>query len=67
MEWNNFSNFGRESTKKHFYKIILKSDHWPTMRCHLKVSLFLALMAIFFSGAEPFLQFWLSVAQEIFL
>ena len=35
-------------------KLILKSGHWPRRRCHLKVFLFLALVAICFSGAEPF-------------
>ena len=52
-----FSNFGRWSPKKHFCEIILKSVHW-SRRCHLKVSLFLALAAILFSGAEKFQQFW---------
>ena len=36
-----------------FCEIILKSVHWST-RCHLKVFLFLALVAISFSGAERF-------------
>ena len=30
---NNFSNFGRESSKEHFLKIILKSGHWPRRKC----------------------------------
>ena len=57
MEPNNFSNFGRGSPKEHFCEIILKSGHWSRRRCHLKVFLFLALVAILFSGEEPFLQF----------
>ena len=37
-----------------FCEIILKSVHWSGKRCHLKVFLFLALVAILFSGAEQF-------------
>ena len=33
---------------------ILKSSHWPRGRCPSKVFLFLVLVAILFSGAEPF-------------
>ena len=49
--------------KKHFCEIILKSGHWPRRRCHLKLFLFffllfLALVAILFSGVKPFEQFW---------
>ena len=54
MEQNDFSNFGKGSHKEHFFEIILKSGHWSRRRCHLKVFLFLALVAILFSGAEPF-------------
>ena len=53
-ERKNFSNFDRGSPKEHFCEIILKSGHWPRRRRRLKVLLFLALVAIFFSGAEPF-------------
>ena len=53
-EWNHFSNFGRGSPKEHFCKIILKAGLWPSRRCCLKVFLFLALVVILFSGAEPF-------------
>ena len=35
-EQNHFSNFSRESSKKHFCEIILKSAHWPGRRCRLK-------------------------------
>ena len=41
------SNFDRGSPKEHFCEIILKSGYWPGRRCHLKVFLFLALVAIF--------------------
>ena len=39
--------------EEHFCEFILKSCHRP-QRCCLKVFLFLALVAILFSGAEPF-------------
>ena len=45
----------------------LKSVHWSRRRSNLKVFLFLALVAILFSGAEPFLQFWYRVIQGTFL
>ena len=50
------SNFGRRSSMKPFYKGIFKSMHWLRRSC-LKVFLFLALVAIFFNGAELFEQF----------
>ena len=34
--------------------VILKSAYWPKRRFHLKVFLFLPLLAILYSGAEPF-------------
>ena len=46
-----FSNFGRGSPKEEFCEIILKSVHW-SRRCHLKVFLVLALVAILLSGVE---------------
>ena len=53
-ERNHFSNFGRGSLKEHFCETILKSVHWSRRRCHLNVVLFLALVAILFSGVEQF-------------
>ena len=35
-----------------FCEIILKSNNWPKRRCHLKLYLFNALVAILFSRAE---------------
>ena len=57
-ERNDFGNFGRGSTKEHFYDIILKSRHWPR-RCRFKgfFFLFLALAAISFSGGENLSNF----------
>ena len=57
-EQNDFSNFGKGASEEHFCEIILKSGHWPGRRCHLKVFLFLALVAILFSRAKLFRQFW---------
>ena len=51
VERNDFSNFGKGSTKQHFCEIILKSVHGSRRRCHLNVFLFLDLTAILFSGA----------------
>ena len=48
----------RNMPVKYACEIILKSGLWPRRRCHLKVFLFLALVAILFSGAKPFQQFW---------
>ena len=51
-----FEQFGRGSPKEHSCKIILKLDQWPRRRCRFKAFLFLALVAILFSEAEPFRQ-----------
>ena len=40
---------------EHFCEITVKSVYWSRRRCHLKVFLFIALVATFFNGAEPFL------------
>ena len=53
-EWKHFSNSGRGSSKEHFCEIFLKKKSHLPRRCGLKVFLFLALVAILFSGAEPF-------------
>ena len=47
VERNDFSNFGRESSKPHFYGIILKSVNWSGKRCHLNV-----FFSIFSSGGH---------------
>ena len=52
MEGNDFSIFGRSLPKEHFCENILKSGHWPMRRRRLKVSVFVALAAILFSGTE---------------
>ena len=58
-ERNDFSNFGRGSTKKHFCEINLKIVHWSRRRCHLKVffSIFIS-GGHFVQGNTPFSQFW---------
>ena len=67
MEQNDLSNFGGQSPKEHFCIIISKSMRWLGRRSHLKVFLFLALVAILFDGAERFEQFWKRVTKETFL
>ena len=57
MERNGLSAFGRGSPKEPSCNIISKSMHWLSRRSHLKVFLFLALVAILFNGAERFEQF----------
>ena len=52
VEQNDFSNFSRGSPKEHFYEIIWKSGYWSKRRCHLKISLFLALEAILFQQSR---------------
>ena len=56
VQWSKtiFCNFGRGSFKDHFYEIILKLGTWSMSRYHLRVFLFLALVAILWSRAEPF-------------
>ena len=51
LERNHFSNFGSGSPKIHFCEIILKLGYWSRMRLRLNGFLFLALLAILFSGA----------------
>ena len=51
-----FEHFCRQSPKEHSCKIISGSMHW-LRRSHLKVFLFLVLVAILFNGAEQFEQF----------
>ena len=55
MEQNDFSNFSRESPKKHSYGINVKSGNWSTGIYRLKV-LFLGLVALLLSRAEQFEQ-----------
>ena len=43
-----------ESQPRNISVIFFKSGFWPRRRCRLKVFLFLALVAILFSGAKRF-------------
>ena len=66
-ERNDFSNFGRGSTKEHFSEIILKIVHWSRRRCHLKVFfLFLSLVAILFRATHHFRNFGRRSSKENF-
>ena len=53
-ERHSLCNFGGQSPKEHSCIIISKSMHWLRRRSHLKVFLFLALVAILFNGADWF-------------
>ena len=50
--------FNRGYPEEQFCEIILNLDLWFRMRCRLKDFLSGALVALMFSGAEPFMQFW---------
>ena len=56
VEWNRFGNFGRWHYEEHFCVIIF--EFGPVVQESLfKDFLFRALVAILFSGAEPFRKF----------
>ena len=44
---------------EYFLANILKSGHWPRMRCRLKIFYFSALAAILFNGEEPLRPSWI--------
>ena len=44
---------------EYFCANILKSGHWPRIRCRLKIFYFLALAVILFNGAEPLRPSWI--------
>ena len=43
--------------KEYFGEIVLNLDQWLETRCGLKIFLSLALLAILFNEAGPFVQF----------
>ena len=45
-------SFGRGHYVEHFHENVMNLDQW--LRCHLKILLFLALVAILFREAELF-------------
>ena len=47
---------GGSKLYRYVFVMSVKSGYWPS-RCRLKILLFVALVAILFSG-EPFEQFW---------
>ena len=57
VEWNHLCNFGRGYQEGQFCEIILNLDQWFRRRCHLKDFLSGTLVALLFSGAEPFVYF----------
>ena len=61
-----FNSFGKGSPKKHFCEIILISNHWCRRKCHLKVFLFLDLVAILFRATEPSRTFGRGSPKEHF-
>ena len=57
-ERNHFCNFGRGYPEEQFWEMFFNLDQWFRKRCHLKDFLSGALLALVFSEAEPFMQFW---------
>ena len=55
-ECNHLCNLGRGYYEEQFGEIILNLGPW-FRRCHLKDFLSVALAALLFSGAKPFMQF----------
>ena len=56
-ERNHLCNLVENVMRNIFYEIILNLGQW-FRRCHLKDFLSEALVALLFSGAEPFMQFF---------
>ena len=54
-EQNHLGNFGRGLYKEHLGEITLNFGH-QFRRCCLKITLFLALVAILFGGVEPLVK-----------
>ena len=50
-------NIGRGHYEEHFCEIILNLDQW-LRRCHLKIFLFLDMVAILMDRVKQFVQFW---------
>ena len=67
MELNQFSNFGTGPWEKHFYSILFKYGFCTEKRHHLKIFLFLPLVATLFNGTKPFQQFWYRAITGIFV
>ena len=57
-EQNHLRNFGRGHNEEQFGEFILNLGQLFRRRCRLKYFLPRALVALLFSGAGPFVQFW---------
>ena len=58
VERNHLCNFGRMYHEEYCCEIILNLDQWLRRKCRLKKFLIWSSGSPFFSGAEPFVQFW---------
>ena len=56
-ERNHLCNFGRGYLEEQLCEIILNFGQWFRRRCLLKYFLSGVLVALLFSGAEPFMQY----------
>ena len=57
-ELKHLSNIGRRHHEEQFFEIIFNLDWWFRERCHLKLCLIWRSGGPFYSGVEPFVQFW---------
>ena len=56
MERNSLGNFSRGPYEEHLSVIVLNLGQHFWKRYHSKIFLYLAVVAILFGGAEPFVQ-----------
>ena len=57
-ERNHLCNIGQGHYQEHFCEVVLNLDQWFSRRCHFKIFLSRALVAILFGGVESFVQYW---------
>ena len=57
-EQNHLCNFCRRHHQEHYCVIILSLEQWFRRQCRLRYFLSTALVALWFVGVEPFVQFW---------
>ena len=58
VEQKHLCNFGNRNQEEQFCEIILTLDKWFRRSLSLRNFLFVVLVALLFSGAEAFVQFW---------
>ena len=66
-EQNDLCNFGRWHYEEQFYELISNLGLWFSRRCRLIYFLSGGLVALIFSGAEPFMQKWKMASWGTFM